>query len=189
MPVFSNFGEPKSLPTWNEREPAMFMFGWGHFTGETLEVIISRAAEHCRRLGLSRLHVLGGGKLPDLETSGVELRGHGFMAADDISRLLLSCRMAYNAYNPEYFGKSTLMAAFASHGLVVICQGKTPQLSDGLHHGVHVLNEADLYHDINVAELPFDKLAEALRNWYDQHSLSKNAASYAGQLQKMQNPL
>ena len=182
MPVFSNFGEPKTLPAWNEREPAMFMFGWGIYTGESLAVTISRAAEHCRRLGLSRLHVLGGGRLPDVETPGVELHGHGFMAAADISRLLLSCRVGYSAYNPEFFGKSSLLAAFASHGVGVICQGQRSLLEDGLQDGIHLLNETTLESTTDVSKLSWETLAGALKGWYDKHSLTLNAASYAKQL-------
>ncbi len=182
MPVFSNFGEPKTLPAWTEREPAMFMFGWGIYTGESLAATITRAADHCRRLGLSRLHVLGGGRLPDVETPGVELHVHGFMAAADISRLLLSCRVGYSAYNPECFGKSTLMAAYASHGLGVICQGQRPRLEDGLQDGVHLLNETTLERTTDVSKLPWEALAGALKGWYDKHSLTLNAASYARQL-------
>lgn len=185
MPVFSNFGEPKMLPAWTEREPAMFMFGWGIYTGESLAATIARAADHCRRLGLSRLHVLGGGRLPDVETPGVELHGHGFMEAADISRLLLSCRVGYSAYNPECFGKSTLMAAFASHGLGVICQGQRPRLEDGLQDGVHLLNETTLERTTDVSKLPWEAMAGALRGWYDEHSQTLNAASYAKQLRML----
>ncbi len=182
MPVFSNFGEPKTLPAWTEREPAMFMFGWGIYTGESLADTISRAADHCRRLGLSRLHVLGERQLRDVETPGVELHGHGFMAAANISRLLLSCRVGYSAYNPEFFGKSTLMAAFASHGLGVICQGQRPLLEDGLQDGIHLLNETTLESTTDVSKLSWETLAGTLKGWYDKHSLTLNAASYAKQL-------
>jgi hypothetical protein len=185
MPVFSNFGEPSILPAWQEREAAMSMFGWGIFSGESLAATISRAAAHCRRLGLSRLHVLGGGVLPEVETPGVEVRGHGFMAAADISRLMLSCRVGYSAYNPEYFGKSTLMAAFASHGLAVICQGRRAKLEDGLQDGVHLLNETTLERTADVSKLPWAAMADALKGWYDRHSLALNAASYADQLRSL----
>lgn len=185
LPVYSNFGEPETLPPWNDRESAMFMFGWGIFNGESLGATVARAAAHCRRLGLTRLHVLGGGTLPDVQTPGVELCGHGFMAADDISRLLLSCRVGYSAYNPEYFGKSTLMAAFASHGLGVICQGQRSLLEDGLQDGVHLLNESTLERTADGSKLPWAAMADALRGWYDRHSLALNAASYADQLRSL----
>jgi len=186
MPVHSNFGEPEVLPLWHEREPAMVMFAWGISSGESLQEVVAKAAHYCRQFGLNKLHLIGGKGAPEMTHPGVEMRRYGFMESEDISKLLLSCRMAYTAYNPEYFGKSTLMAAFASHGLVVICQGKTPRLSDGLQHGVHVLNEASLCTEVNMSALPFDTLAAALRGWYDQHSLAKNAASYAGQLHSVQ---
>lgn len=186
MPVHSNFGEPDMLPSWLGREPSMVMFAWGISSGESLPEVIMKAAAYCRKFGLNKLHLIGGKGAPPMVLPGVELLSYGYMKSEDISSLLLSCRMAYTAYNPEYFGKSTLIAAFASHGLVVICQGKTPRLADGLQHGVHVLNEEELKSDLNTSVLQFDALSLALRGWYDQHSLAKNAESYADQVRSLQ---
>lgn len=182
MPVYSNFGEPKELPAWENREPAMAMFAWGIHSGESLDTVVSKAAECCRRFGLHRLHLIGWQKELDESGLGVDVVRHGFLEAADISRLLQSCRMAYTAYSPTHFGKSTLMAAFAAHGLAVITQGQTPLLPDGLEHGHQVLHEAAL---ARMETLPVERLEEVgreLRAWYDGHSLQANVRSYATQL-------
>ena len=183
MPVHSNFGEPEVLPLWRDRDPAMVMFAWGISSGESLPQVIAKAADFCRRFNLQKLHLIGGKNAPEVKLKDVELMRYGDMDTEDISRLLLSCRIAYTAYNPEYFGKSSLMAAFAAHGLVVICQGQSPKLSDGLEHGVHLLNEDLIAGRPDVLSLPFDVMARTLRGWYDGHSLTKNAACYAALMQ------
>lgn len=185
MPVFSNFGEPATLPTWHERRNAMVMFGWGIHSGESLETVIEKAVRQCRRFGLGELHVIGGGNVTDVPLHDVRLSRYGFMECADISKLLLSCRMAYTAYDPEYFGKSTLMAAFAAHGLAVITQGKREQLAEGLKNRVSVLNENALENS-SQKDLPgLDTLAAELRRWYEGHSLAKNADSYANQIRAL----
>lgn len=182
MPVFSNFGEPEVLPTWEQREPAMAMFAWGIHSGEPLEVVLGKAATCCRRFGLRRLHLIGWKKEVDESGLGVEVMRHGFLEAAEISRLLRSCRMAYTAYSPLHFGKSTLVAAFAAHGLVVITQGMTPKLPDGLEDGQQVLHEAFLPGEASLSPQQLEQIGRQLRKWYDGHALKANVVSYAAQI-------
>jgi len=187
MPVFSNFGEPEALPPWEARDPSMALFGWGIHSGESLEAVTRRALACCQRFGLQRLHLIGGQGTADVGTSGVEIVRHGFMEAATMSRLLMSCRMAYTAYHPRYFGKSTLVAAFAAHGLALITQGTSPALCDGLEHGLNVMHESLLGVASDQGRLPL--IAQSLRQWYDEHTLAVNALSYAGQMNGVSNLL
>jgi hypothetical protein len=185
MPVFSNLGEPTVLPSWNEREPAMALFCWGIHSGESLETVVRKAASCCRRFSLARLHLIGCKQAVDETGLGIEVVRHGFMEAPGLSALLSSCRMAYTAYSPEHFGKSTLMAAFAAHGLAVITQGRTNVLPDGLLDGVNVLNESSLDEQVMQAKDSVAGIGNSLRHWYDQHSLDQNAQSYASQIKRL----
>ena len=182
MPVFSNFGEPSLLPPLAQREPAMAMFAWGIHSGESLKTVLGKAAACCRQFGLHRLHLIGWTKTLDETELGIEVVRHGFLEGETISRLLLSCRMAYTAYSPMHLGKSTLVAAFAAHGLVVITQGKEPMLPDGLEDGRQVLHEASLAGQEKPDEAKLESLGRNLRSWYDNHSLAANVRSYAAQI-------
>lgn len=184
QPVFSNFGEPEALPSWDQRQPAMVVFGWGIPAGPVLAATLTQAASLARRLGLSHLHVIGG-RPPAVTTPGVQITAHGFLSADAISRLLLSCRAAYSAYNPLCYGKSTQFAAFASHGLLVIGQGRTRQLPDGLTDSVHLLNRSTLEHHPAPLTTDWSPIIHALHRWYATHSLAQNAASYAAQIRAL----
>jgi hypothetical protein len=182
MPVHSNFGEPELLPSLKQREPAMAMFASGIHSGESMETVLGRAAACCRRFGLSRLHLIGWKKDIDETGLGVEVVRHGFLEATEISRLLLNCRMAYTAYSPLHFGKSGVVAAFAAHGLVVITQGRSPELPDGLEDGRNVLHEASLSERQSPTAEGLDLIGRNLRTWYDAHSLAANVRSYAAQI-------
>ncbi len=185
MPVYSNFGEPSELRAWEDREPAMVLFAWGIHSGESLSTVLEKASSHCRGFGLKTLHLIGGKGAVFSAPPGIEVVPHGFMEPDAASRLLGSCRLAYTAYSPEHFGKSTLMAAFAAHGLVVVTQGKTPVLPDGLQDGVHVLNESSLGAISNGDTQHLAAISKAVHQWYREHSLSKNARSYADQIRTL----
>jgi hypothetical protein len=183
MPVYSNFGEPEVLPSWQERDAAMALFCWGIHSGESLEVVVRKAAAHCQRFGLKRLHLIGCKQELEPDQAQVEYVRHGFLEASALSRLLLSCRMAYTAYSPEHFGKSTLMAAFAAHGLIVISQGRQASLPDGLTDGVNILNESTLLQPGIPDVTRLEVLGAALRRWYDCHSLRENAESLMRQIE------
>ncbi len=182
MPVFSNLGEPAHLPPWSERELAMVMLAWGIHSGEGLDAVLRRATSLGSRLGMKRLHLIGGKPVQVPQDLDLEVEHHGFMNVADFSALLASCRLAYTAYSPQHFGKSGLMAAFAAHGLAVITQGREPILPDGLRSGVNVVHESMLQAEAVVDPLELEKLGTALRVWYDGHSLKKNATSYVAQL-------
>lgn len=186
MPVFSNLGEPEILPPWSEREPAMAMFAWGIHSGESLEEVVRKAADNCRRFGMKRLHLLGWEKIRLLAEDGVEIVRHGFLAASAVSELLASCQMAYTAYSPEHFGKSTLVAAFAAHGLATITQGKEAELPDGLRDSIEVLHESFPKEGLTSERL--SSIGHNLRVWYEGHSLKANTRSYAAQISGMKRP-
>lgn len=185
MPVFSNLGEPEVLPAWEAREPSMALFAWGIHSGESLDTVVGKAAAWGRHLGIKRLHLIGCKERVDGFGLGIEVVRHGFMEASAVSALLSSCRMAYTAYSPEHFGKSTLMAAFAAHGLAVIVQGRQASLPDGLSDGINILNESTISAEGVPAAAKLEVLGTALRRWYDQHSLQRNAESYADQIQRV----
>lgn len=185
MPVYSNFGEPEVLPSWNEREAAMALFCWGIHSGESLETVVRKAVAHCQRFGLRRLHLIGCKQELEPGQAHVEYVRHGFLEAAALSRLLLSCRMAYTAYSPEHLAKSTLVAAFAAHGLATITQGKSAALPDVLKDGVTVLNESPLLMEDTPGVEEIEKIGGALRHWYDQHSLDQHAQSYAAQIKRL----
>ena len=179
-PVFSNFGEPTSLPPLSARPPAMAMYSWGIHDGRSLPEAVDTAADLCRRFNLATLHLIGRGSDKISPPNGIDLKPYGHLPSASISEILSQCQMAYCPYNPEYLGKSTLVASFAAHGLAVITTGKTPELHDGLRDRFEVLHESFL--DSKPLP-PLDTLGSAIKQWYDGHSLQATASTFHLQLQ------
>lgn len=96
----------------------------------------------------------------------------GFLKAEEISCLLSSCKYAvFTAYSPDYFSKSGIFAAFASHGLAVLTApikdaDKSP--SDGLLESVHFQSMHQKYNQAPSI------LAANLTNWYKEHRLENH---------------
>lgn len=179
MPVFSNFGELAIPPKLADRPPSMVMFASGIHGGMNAFQSHIAATELCRKFQLSSLHIIGGPPPRSEFMEGVRLIYQKHLPGDHASPLLTSCRMAYNAYHPEYLGKSTILAAFASHGLAVITHGEQPNLSDGLQENREVLHQHSLEHGQIPAWKELQVIADHLHAWYAPHSLANNAASYA----------
>lgn len=172
FPVFSNFGEPTSLPPVSARPPAMVMYSWGIHDGRSLPEAVTAAADLCRRFNLTTLHLIGRGSDQITPPNGIDLKTYGHLPSASISEILSQCQMAYCPYNPEYLGKSTLVASFAAHGLAVITTGKTPELPDGLRDRIEVLHESFL--DSKPLP-PLDTLGSAIKQWYNSHTLAETA--------------
>ena len=185
LPVFSNLGECSLPPPLISRAPAMVMFVSSNQSELPLSQIIDQAADHALKMGLTTLHLVGNRSGISLRSPGVEVIWHGFLEVEEASRLLAACRMAYTAYSPDHLGKSGLMAAFAAHGLAVITRGLQPHLPDGLSDGREVFHEAGLSTRPAPELSELQAVASNLHAWYQPHSLSNTARSYADHLHEM----
>lgn len=182
MPVFSNFGELDHPPQLAERPSAMISFSSGIHAGGGVMKSIQSSVALCKLFNLDTLHLIGGPN-PGIETAdGVRLLHQAFLPADESSRLLVNCRLAYVGYHPAYLGKSTIFAGFAAHGLVVATRGEQPALPDGLREHREVLHLKGLFAGAVPEPDELQRIAGNLFKWYQGHNLAKNAESYAGQI-------
>ncbi len=182
LPVFSNLGELVSPPLLAERPLEMVLFLSANHSGEPASVMLQRATRWAAALGLERVNVVG--NVDDLPSSiqSVDVVGHGFLEANQASDLVKNCRLAYTAYTPAFLAKSGIFALFAAHGVVVITQGRSVHLQDGLIHGQNVLNEPLLEKESVPNLQKLQEVASALRAWYEPHSLHRTSETLASML-------
>jgi hypothetical protein len=91
----------------------------------------------------------------------------GFLSAIEISCILSSCKYGIlTAYSPDYFCKSGVFAAFASHGLAVLSAPSKENYFaslDGLFADFHFQKmDEDIYESASF-------LASNVRKWYADH--------------------
>jgi hypothetical protein len=109
---------------------------------------------------------------PSPPTMPVPIIHLGFLGAIEISSLLSSCKYAVlTTYSPDYFSKSGIFAAYASHGLAVLSAPSKENYfasMDGLSESIHFqkINKEDYQHP--------SFLASNLNAWYGEHDLAKH---------------
>jgi len=91
----------------------------------------------------------------------------GFLSAIEISCILSSCKFGIlTAYSPDYFSKSGIFAAYASHGLAVLAGTSKDDYfacQDGLFADFHFQKmDEDIYESASF-------LASNVRKWYADH--------------------
>lgn len=181
LPVFSNLGEPERLPSYQSREPRMVMFSSGMHGGNDAKATIRKVAKLAKRLGMQELHVVGG-KFFDHKDNDLKVLAHSYMPAADISELLISARMAFTEYHPQFLAKSGVLAGYAAHSLAVVTAATVSELPDGLAAGRELLSLKDCMAHSALDKIDIESIGACLHRWYEGHSLAATAASYARQL-------
>lgn len=174
LPVFSNFGEPSDLPSFEDREPAMAVFGWS-LPAEQVRTFRRSLSDSVEKLGVTRLIVLRQA-LPPEALPRIPVESFGPLPHAEVAAQLRRCRFAFLDYNPQYLGKSGLLASFAAHGLAVVLRHGAGQLPDGLDVGRHVLSAETIGQLKNGATT--QAIAEELNCWYRGHDLAATARAY-----------
>jgi hypothetical protein len=166
MPVFSTVGEPTGVPLLSERARRIVVFGgegvrrraWGPFLPSLAEAVGSLQAEEICDVGAP----------VDVPASvqGVPVRRLGPLSGEEVSVLLLDSAAGFLAYPPDFLPKSTIFAAYCSHGVLPVCAW-----------------------DRNGAGPPYWRgsgdpqvVATAARDWYSEHSLERQAERFQGLL-------
>jgi hypothetical protein len=172
-PVFSNLGEaPDALPP-SQREAHLVFFGYqaelwdAGFTG------LRRVIEALKPV---RVTILGRSvEIPAEVFDGIAVTRTGYLGAEEVSTILRTARWGLVAYNPEYLGKSSLLAAFMAHGIVpLLVDGHLP-LSEGLERGVHLL----AVNELGTSTPDLDAISAAGQQWYRPHNRENTAAAFA----------
>jgi hypothetical protein len=183
LPVFSNVGEPPSLPAWSSRRARLVVFGDPAWRRQAYFEHQTAVEETCAAFSLAEIVDIGApcGPLPKLSVPCV-LKGS--LPADRVSEELLDARAGFFAYPAAYLGKSGIFAAYAAHGLVPVTHAENPTDNhDGLREREHFVSIGSWYR-YGVGDL--QRAAQGARAWYASHKISAQASSYAEIFQVMQ---
>lgn len=177
LPVPSTIGEPVSIPPYNERKNRAVVFGrsgvedliYRQNRDQLIDALGVLGVEEILDIGLRRAHVPG--------TLGpIAIKALGQLDAVEIGKLMLTSRFGVLSYDQKRLGKSTIFAAFASHGVVPICIGASEQSQCVPERGKHFLTPP-----IGAAtDHEMQSVQHALLSWYrahDQAALSTAIAS------------
>lgn len=171
LPVFSNFGEDAAPPPPMERPARLLIFGGGP----------ARAADFwpqvetvMRKLSLAELVVVSHPMdVPESLRARFAVRLTGVLEPEAMAAELRSARCGMLDYNPDFLGKSGVLAACAAHGVVPVMARGQGVISEGLTEGRHFFSAAKLESSADL-----ESVQHGLREWYDPHSLEMTAREY-----------
>lgn len=167
MPVISTVGEPGTVAPVNARSFKAVVFG----SAGTEKMLYEEQAEilsmTVKALGITQIFDIGRRHSPPPRNiGGAEVHSLGALPAERISRELLDSRYGFLNYDIARLGKSTIFAAYASHGVLPVCFGSTAIPADGLIAGQHFLLPNPQGHDADGG----NAMQRRLLSWYAEHA-------------------
>ena len=180
LPVFSNVGEPALLPAWAQREPVLVVFG-SHSTRMRALRALQRQPAVLLQLGVQRVLEVGAGAPCAVALPGCELHFAGHVEAPALSALLLRSRYGLIEYPAQHMAKSSVLAAYAAHGNLVINLAPYGADCDGLVAGRQHWGSGAVAGGAGDAAAE-ERSAQALHAWYSGHALARQAQALLGLL-------
>jgi hypothetical protein len=176
-PVFSTIGEPVRVTPADHREPRLAVFG-SESTRRRALAKLPRHTVFLKQLGVETVSEAGSGASALPSDCDIECRFEGHLNEHALSVLLQESAFAMIDYPSIHLSKSTVFAAYAVHGCVVLNTAPAGPDADGLVDGQHFLT---LVPDagVPVAAAARRTMSSAGRDWYAGHPLATQAASLA----------
>ena len=179
-PVFSGIGEAADPPQAAERSADMVLFG-AAATRERAWKLLLRCPTQLTTLGVHNVTEIGPGSAVGHMLGTIAHRHLGAVDATSVVQALRQHRFALIDYPSVHLGKSSVFAAYAAHGCVVLNTAPPGPDTDGLAAGRHYVNlrgHADQRLDMQHLQ----SVADALQAWYRTHTLTSQADSLAALL-------
>ena len=172
---FSTIGEPEVNPPLLERQPNMIVFGSDRIRRRLYEKFTLELISACKALKIQRIYDVGRHcELPFSEFEQIPIIQMGIQPEEVISQLMLTSQAGFLDYSlsPGELGKSTIFAAYCSHGLVPVLTAYNPSEADGIERDKHylVLNK-NSHNNVDASQL--QQISDNVYSWYQDHTLTK----------------
>jgi hypothetical protein len=169
LPVPSNVGEPETVPPWDQRSPRALAFGGVRNKGLVLgasAVVTAKALELC---GITELVDVGPRAPVDravFDARGIRVQQLGYCDRDRVSDLLLQSRIGFIDCPFDFLTKSSVLAAYAAHGLAIFNAARRKRRRDDL---VPAFSSDRLTIRTLPNAVELASAAKRARDWYLQH--------------------
>lgn len=173
--IFSNMGEPETIPSLTDRQRRLIIFG-GSARSRIYQKHFSALMESCQLLGITEICDIGPPvETPECHHADIQLVKKGFLPQHEISEMLLTSFAGCLDYFrcPGGLGKSGVFSAYCAHGLVPILTEYDASEADEIFMNQHYLVLGSNMDDWSAAKLQV--VADKAHKWYQGHSLPKIA--------------
>lgn len=175
-PVFSNVGEAPCGSTASSRSNRVVVFGSAATRQRAFSALRSDASI-LHRLGIEEVIEIGPGGHSECDALHVPRRHVGRLDGSTLAALLVDSRFGLIDYPPQYLGKSSVFAAYAAFGCVVLNTAAAGRDTDGLAGGRDYLSlsACSTAGAALAGSVQLDAIAKSLHRWYARHPLNLQA--------------
>ncbi|HKH43087.1 MAG TPA: glycosyltransferase family 1 protein [Thermoanaerobaculia bacterium] len=171
LPVFSTVGEPAEVPPLGERAPRLVLFGGPGVRGRAYRYLGAAIARTCETLGLREIWDIGPAAAETPERiAGRPVRRLGPLPAAEVSRALLAATAGFVSYPASFLAKSTIFAAYCSHGMLPASAWPRPRRQ--------VEPPPPFWQPAAADRHDPQEVADRARDWYRSHTLERSADIY-----------
>lgn len=177
--IFSNMGEPDTVPSLTARQRRLIIFG-GSARIRIYQQYFPTLIESCKLLKITEIYDIGPlVPVPEYSDIDIKLVQMGFLSQPEISKLLLNSFAGCLDYFrcPGGLGKSGVFSAYCAHGLVPILTEYDASEADEIY-----INQNYLVLGSQLGNLSLDQLqavADKAHKWYQGHTLPKIAKIFS----------
>ncbi|MDJ0733707.1 MAG: glycosyltransferase family 1 protein [Nostocaceae cyanobacterium] len=187
LPVFSNVGEPESLPPLIKRSRSLVVFGGPGPRSRVYKRGKLALQRICYQLNITEILDIGSDLGFEIEpVNGIPITSLGVKSAAEISKILSTAMVGFFDYPTEFLAKSGIFAAYCAHKLLPVgvwyeaaaqTYSRVEQEIDDLVAGKHYW-----LGDRHVGNMNLDAaqiVADNAYTWYQTHQLSVHARTFA----------
>jgi len=182
LPVFSNIGEPKNIPSLRQRDRHLVIFGSRNSRIQVYQECLTGLLKSCQCLKITEIYDIGiSTGINFAEVLKIPVIEKGVLPTQEISQILLNSVAGFINFPPaDYLAKSTIFAALCAHGVLPIISTGSDLCRDGLQveKNYKMMNSQTGLFTIEEGQA----IAEQAYIWYKQHNLSAQARIFAGLL-------
>ena len=183
LPVFSTVGEPVNVKPLGMRNKAMVVFGSPTLRRKAYRQSFNALVRACKLLKVEYIIDIGTSLGFEIENlNGLPVRQMGVQSPQSISKILSDAFAGFLDYYQGYLAKSTIFAAYCSHGLLTVSPSQNDSLEDGIKSGENylVLNELS----IHPQQRELDLIANSGYRRYKKHNLATQTSVFSSLIQK-----
>ncbi len=166
VPISSTIGEPDSVPVFGKRAAQLAIFGSRGRRAMAFEREGETLLRACAALRIERILDIGDGDVAPTAIGNIPIRRAGALPAKSVSELLQESRAGFVSYPLDYLGKSSIFAAYTSHGALAVCSGRPRTRHEEPIAGEHFWDAS------RPAPQEVARIAGNGRAWYSRHSMS-----------------
>ena len=190
LPVFSTVGEPIEIPELQYRQRNLVVFGSAATRSRAYLKSQKTIEAACNLFQLEKILDIGTPVEESPDSIGsTPLVVMGRLQPQQISDTLLNSFSGFLNYSPNFLGKSTIFAAYSSHGILAIQDGiiVNKDFYDGIQSSIHYLSSMEFLSSNNISTSHYTKfnsiislqtVATNAYQWYHNHSLHKQSKAF-----------